>query len=89
VAEPFPFSMSRHARIRMRQRGVTLEQIRQALQWPDRTEADGDDPDLTHALKRVRRGRGSAVLRVVYNHVVSPWRVVTVFFDRRAGRQRP
>ena len=89
VAERFSFSLTRHARIRMRQRGVTTEQIHRALQHPDRTEPDADDPELTHALKRLHRARGSSVLRVVYNHLASPWRVVTVYFDRRAGRAQP
>lgn len=70
----------------MRQRRVTIDQIRRALQHPDRTEPDADDPELEHAIKRFHRANGSAVLRVVYNHLASPWRVVTVFFDRRAGR---
>ena len=71
----------------MRQRGVTTDQVLRALQHPDRTEPDADDPQCTHALKRVYRARGASVLRVVYNHVAAPWRIVTVFFDRRAGRR--
>jgi hypothetical protein len=70
----------------MRQRGIVIDDIRRTVAHPDRVHPDADDPELTHALRRFYRRHGSVVLRVVYNHTVSPRRVVTAFFDRRAGR---
>jgi hypothetical protein len=54
---------------------------------PDRVDPDPDDPSARHAMKRFHIAGGSMVLRVVYNHTVSPWRVVTAFFDRRGRRK--
>ena len=78
------FSISKHALRRLEQRGITREQIRRALFHPDRTESDTDDTSVTHAIKRFHVASGSMILRVVYNHTVSPWLVVTAFFDRKA-----
>ena len=57
MAESVRFTISRHARQRMRQRGVTIALVRRALRYPDRVDVDRDDPDLRHALKRVNRRR--------------------------------
>lgn len=37
-------------------------------------------------LKRIGE-HGGRVLHLVVNHKVSPQKIITVFFDRRAGRQ--
>jgi len=55
---------------------------------PDRVERDPDDAELMHAVKRFFREGDSVVLRVVYNEVRRPWRVVTVYFDRKARRKQ-
>jgi len=66
----------------MRQRGITLAQIRRVLGEPDLVEPDREDAELEHALKRFPRRRGPNALRVVYNVNVFPVRIVTVFFER-------
>jgi len=72
----------------MRQRHISPEMIERALQAADQRHPDRDDPELMHALKRFQfRGR-SRVMRVVYNVLVSPWHVVTVFFDRRLSQRK-
>jgi hypothetical protein len=88
MAEELRFSLSRHARRRMRQRHISLEMIERALRAADQRHPDRDDAELMHALKRFQFGRGSAVLRVVYNVTVTPWLVVTIFFDRKLSRKR-
>ncbi len=52
------------------------------LERPFRVEPDPVDPELRHALAPIPE-HGGRVLRVVYNPTASPWRVVTVYFDRR------
>ena len=47
-----------------------------------RTHPDKDDPQLIHHLAVVPE-HGNRVLRVVFNHLVTPVRVVTVYFDRK------
>jgi hypothetical protein len=67
----------------MAQRGIGVRQIAQTLAQPNRTEVDREDPELRHAVRRF----GRVFLRVVYNHLAHPPRVVTAFFDRRLGRK--
>ena len=81
------FSISQHAVRRMMQRGVSLTHVARTLRHPDRVEPDRDDPGLMHAVKRFHRPGGSSVLHVLYNHFASPWRVVTVYWERRTGRK--
>ena len=68
----------------MAQRNISRAQIAQTLAGPDRTEADREDPELRHAIKRY----GTLFLRVVYNYLAHPHHVVTAFFDRRLRRKR-
>ena len=72
----------------MAQRGIKDDEIRRALMNPDRVERDPDDAQLMHAVKRFFRKGDSIMLRVVYNEVRRPWRIVTVYFDRQARRRR-
>ncbi len=55
---------------------------------PDRLDRDPADRELMHAVKRFFREGDSVVLRVVYNEVRRPWRIVTVYFDRKARRKQ-
>lgn len=72
----------------MAQRGITRHDVRRVLAHPDRLEPDPGDDELLHAVKRFFRRGDSIVLRVVYNRLARPWRVVTVFFDRRTRRRQ-
>lgn len=76
------FVLTEHARGQIEDREIPLEWVERTLLNPQLTELDRDDSDLRHALARVPEF-GNRVLRVVYNHTVTPPRIVTVFFDRR------
>jgi hypothetical protein len=80
------FTLSKHARRRLRQRGISLDMIARTMQYPDRVEIDREDPEVKHSIKRFHLTGRSIVLRVLYNHVVTPPRIVTAFFDRRLRR---
>jgi hypothetical protein len=84
MAENRAFTVSRHARRRMSQRGIGMRQIELTLTQPDRVEIDREDPVLRHAIRRF----GRVFLRVVYNDAAQPPRIVTAFFDRRLRRRR-
>jgi hypothetical protein len=56
--------------------------IERALTQPDWKEPDPAKPGLMHAFVHVAE-RDHRVLRVVYNSMVHPVRVITVYFDRR------
>jgi hypothetical protein len=72
----------------MRQRHISVEMVERALRAADQRHPDRDDVELMHAVKRFHFAHGSAVLRIVYNVTVTPWHVVTMFFDRRLSRKR-
>ena len=59
----------------------SIEWLERALNSPDKTAPDLEDGDLRHYLKVIPEN-GGRVLRVVVNFKVTPFRVVTVFFDR-------
>ena len=75
------FTPSKHAIGTLREREIRLEWVAETLAGSAHTEADADDPDLTHAL-RIIPEFGYRVLRVIYNHTRQPVHVVTVHFDR-------
>lgn len=75
------FQLSDHARRRLQQRQLPLEWIELAMQEPDRVEADRLDPELMHHLKVIPEREGR-VLRIVYNQVTVPPRIVSAYFDR-------
>lgn len=77
-----PCFLTAHAVAALAERGIDFGWVDRVLRQPERTEPDRDDPSLRHALGRIEE-RDNRVLRVVYNHTTNPWRLVTVFFDRR------
>jgi hypothetical protein len=77
-----PYALTAHAAKVIGEREIPVEWVARALAQPERTEADAVDPALRHALARIPE-YGGRVLRVVYNSTVEPWRIVTVYFDRK------
>jgi hypothetical protein len=75
------YVLSQHAAIMLQEREIKLEWLERILQHPQLILPDSSNPELTHALGRIPEF-GDRVLRVVYNHIESPWRVVTLYFDR-------
>lgn len=77
-------AFSKHTRDVMRERKIPEEWVMRTLAVPDQTDSP---PDGTiHYIKAIPE-HGGRFLRVVMNPDVTPRRVVTVFFDRRLGRQ--
>lgn len=77
----FPYTLSGHALTVHKERAIPLEWIARVVEHPERVEPDRTDPELQHALARILEHDGR-VLRVVYNVRATPWRIVTVYFDR-------
>jgi len=84
--EPCEFDWSVHARLMLEERCIQQNWVIRTLKKPENIEADQIDQNISHALARIPE-HGDRVLRVVYNSTVKPWRIVTVFFDRRAARK--
>lgn len=76
-----PFEMSIHATRMLEERRIDVEWVTRVIEDPQWVEPDRNDPQLLHALGRIPE-YGERVLRVVYNQDATPWRVVTVYFDR-------
>ncbi|MGQ9462592.1 MAG: DUF4258 domain-containing protein [Candidatus Fervidibacter sp.] len=68
---------TKHAEEMLRERGSTRETIVDAILHPDWTKKRSGEE--RHALKRI----GDKVLRVVLQRKKPPYRVITVFYDRR------
>jgi hypothetical protein len=79
--------LSEHAATIVSERNIELDWVELALRSPDAVARDLFDPDLQHSLKAIDQAK-NRVLRVVCNARVSPFVVVTVFFDRRERRRR-
>ena len=81
------YELTAHAKAVIEARGISLEWLERVLANPEQTEADVADPELRHAIGRIAE-HGDRHLRVVYNGLVTPWRVITAYFDRALrGRQ--
>lgn len=79
------FKLSLHTQDMLKERDIPEEWVWRTLDNPD-WEKVGDDNN-THYFKSIEE-HGGRFLHVVVNHHVKPKKVVTVFFDRKARRQK-
>lgn len=77
----FPYEISVHAKERIDERNILLIWIQETIEKPDKTEPHQADPELEIAFKKIESCSGR-VLKVVYNTTVSPFKIVTTYFDR-------
>ncbi|MBI5562450.1 MAG: DUF4258 domain-containing protein [Deltaproteobacteria bacterium] len=76
--------ITKHAGEMIKERGIPEEWVWRAIGGHEHV-AEGVD-DNSHYYKRIPE-YGSRVPHVVVNRRALPHKVVTVFFDRKAGRQ--
>ena len=76
-----PFQLSDHAKKVIEERNINLKWIEYVLSNPLKRIPDSDDPELEHAIQKIKE-YDNRVLRVIYNKKVSPKRIVTAYFDR-------
>jgi len=79
------FKLSSHTQDMLKERKIREEWIWQTISNPD-LENVGNDNNI-HYFKSIME-HGGRFLHVVVNPYVSPKKVVTVFFDRKARRQK-
>ncbi|MBI5195290.1 MAG: DUF4258 domain-containing protein [Nitrospirae bacterium] len=79
------FKFSIHTQDMLKEREIPEEWVRRTINKAD-WENKGVDNN-THYFKRIDEHEGR-VLHVVVNPHVSPKKVVTVFFDRKARRKK-
>ena len=80
-------SFTRHARQVMAERDISQDWVEAVLDAPGFQAAVPNDSSLVRFYGRAPE-RDNRVLRVVVNTTTDPWRIVSVFFDRRM-RDRP
>ena len=76
---------TQHAMDAMNERSIAIEWVEDAVSMPDLRTPDPSDPEVERFYRRIPQ-RDDRVLRVVVNTRFAPWRVVSVFFDRRMRR---
>jgi uncharacterized DUF497 family protein len=76
------YILTQHARDAMAKRGVTVEWLERTLTCAQRIEPDSTDASLEHRLAVIPE-HGNRVLRAIVNTAVNPFRIVTMFFDRK------
>ena len=74
---------SKHAELRLRERGIPKTWIETTLADLDRQVPDPSDRRLTRAYKKLTAA-GGRVLRVVYATIANDTLIVTAFLDRDA-----
>lgn len=79
------FRLSTHAQDTLKERNIPEEWIWRTVNDPD-WENTGKDKNI-HYFKSIIEHEGR-ILHIVVNPRVSPKKVVTAFFDRRARRQK-
>ena len=75
------YELSAHAKTVLEERGIRLDWLVRVLASPERTEPDRADTELRHAIGPIAEN-DDRYLRVIYNATVTPWRIVTAYFDR-------
>jgi hypothetical protein len=77
---------SKHARDMLTERDILEEWVLLTISSSDKSEKRAEDNNW-HYTKSIPE-RENRVLRVVVNQEANPYRVVTVFFDRRLRRRK-
>ena len=81
-ASEMNYELTQHANDVLAEREIPSEWLERVLDAPEMVEPDKDDPQLIHHLAVISE-HGNRVLRVVFNHQVTPVQVVTAYFDRK------
>lgn len=76
--------LTKHAEDMLRERDIPEDWVWETLDAPDRENVGADNN--THYFKSIEE-YGGRFLHVVVNPRVSPKRIITVFFDRKARRE--
>jgi hypothetical protein len=79
------YDLTDHARQTIAVRGIRLEWLEQVLSHPEWTEQDKVDGNLEHRLARIAEN-GNRVLRVIVDPTQPVLRIITAYFDRKAGK---
>jgi len=74
--------LTKHAEHVIRMREIDVQWVMETINNPDLRTEDPHDDQLERFFRRIPE-RESRVLRVVANTKLEPWKIISVFFDRR------
>ena len=75
-------AFTEHANHALKNRLIEKQWVLETMKQPDFRQPDPNDTELERFYRKIPE-RGDRVLRVVVNTRLAPWRIVSVFFDRR------
>lgn len=78
------YEFSEHAADMLKERNIRDAWVKLAMAEPERKEEKGDG--TVHYLRAIEE-HGGRYLRLVVDPASRPLRIITLFFDRRLGRQ--
>ena len=70
-----------HAETALKERNIAREWVERTVYAPALIVPDSKDPEIERFYRAILEN-GNRVLRVAVNTSVTPWRVVSAFFDR-------
>jgi hypothetical protein len=74
--------LTKHARLKMKQRGISIEDVEEAVRYSDKTERDKIDEELVHFIKRLHSRYLRGIAKVSGDNMI----IVSAFYDRRLKR---
>lgn len=80
--EKMEFALTEHPNHALKNRSIDTQWVIETLKEPDLRLLDPNDVNLERFYRKIP-DRADRVLRVVVNTRLAPWRIVSVFFDRR------
>lgn len=78
------YEFSEHAQDMLTERNIKKTWVESTMSAPDKTELKNDG--TTHYMKAIKEN-GGRYLRIVINPNTKPHKIVTLYFDRKLGRQ--
>jgi len=76
------FRLTNHAKLKIRQRGISIGDVEETVRSPDKTERDKIDRELTHFIKELH----GKYLRVIAKFARDDMIIISAFYDRRLKR---
>lgn len=77
-------TFTKHAQLKIKQRGISLDDVKTVIEQTQNTEGDKFDDTLTHFIGKT----GGRYLRVIARLKTNKALVISAFYDRRLKRRK-
>jgi len=78
------FKLTNHAKEKINQRGIRIEDVEEAIRNPDKKALDRTDERLIHFIKKFQDRHLRVIVKTDRNDII----VVSAFYDRRLKRRQ-